>query len=110
MAAKDFKHQSCRWPGYIVAVVLSENCEASCRVYIYDDEPAVAIISDLYVAEESRRKGLATEIIRYCEKIALSEGCDEISLRSDNDDWVRQWYKRLGFEEESSQVWFKKSI
>lgn len=32
------------------------------------------------------------------------------TLRSDNDDWVREWYKRIGFEVESSQVWLKKEI
>ena len=82
----------------------------SCRLSIYNDTPEDAIISDLFVPENCRNQGLGSEILKYCEKFAKEQGCESISLRSDNDDWVREWYKRLGFEVESSQVWLKKFI
>ena len=105
-----FKQQICRWPDHKAITIIAETETASCRIHIYDEEPNLAVISDLYVAQEERDKGIATELIRYCIDLAKSQGCTAVSLRSDNDDFVRQWYMRLGFGIESSQVWLRKEI
>lgn len=106
----EFRRHIFRWPEYIAMTIVAKDETASCRVYIYDEEPDMAIISDLCVDEKQRRKGIATKLISYCIFLAKAEGCDRISLRSDDDDFVRSWYTRLGFELESSQVWLKKEI
>lgn len=98
------------WDDYQCWFVISSDCPVSCRLSIYSDAPEDAVISDLFVSENCRNQGLGSEILEYCEKFAKEQGCDSISLRSDNDDWVREWYKRLGFKVESSQVWLKKNI
>lgn len=100
----------CPWIGHKAFVVISEDMMATCRVHIYEDEPHVAVISDLYVDAAARGKGKANEMLSFCETLAKSQNCSEVQLRSDNDDWVRQWYMRKGFEIESTQVWLKKNI
>ena len=98
------------WDDYKVLFVFSDDGRVSCRLSFYNDTPQEAVISDLYVHESIRKQGGATSIINWCYECAKDCGCNSISLRSDNDDWVRQWYMRLGFEVESSQIWLKKTI
>lgn len=98
------------WKDYSSWFVFSEDGFVSCRLCIWIDNPKEAVISDLYVLNGLRKHGYATSILDYCRKLAKQLKCDTISLRSDHDDWVRQWYMRLGFEVESSQVWLKKDI
>lgn len=64
----------------------------------------------MFVKDTFRNQGYANALLGFCNKVAKSDGCDTISLRSDNDDWVREWYRRSGFEEVSSQVWLSKKI
>lgn len=97
------------WDEYHSLFVFSDDGSVSCRLCFDHDGPN-ATISDLYVQEDSRRKGGATAIINWCLKEAKAQKCLTVSLRSDNDDWIREWYKRMGFEVESSQVWLKKVI
>lgn len=106
----EFKQQICRWSDHIAITIIADNETASCSIHIYDEEPNMAVISDLYVAQGERGKGIATELIQYCIDLAKSQDCTAVSLRSDNDDFVRKWYIRLGFEVESSQIWFKKEL
>lgn len=106
----EFKQQICRWPDHKAITIIAETETASCRIHIYDEEPDMAVISDLYVAQGERKKGIATKLIQYCIDHAKAQGCTAVSLRSDNDDFVRQWYQRLGFEVESSQIWLRKEI
>lgn len=98
------------WEDYRSWFIFSEDGLVSCRLCVWKDKPHEAVVSDLYVLEGVRRHGYATAILDYCRKFAKQMKCNTISLRSDHDDWVRQWYMRLGFEVESSQVWFKKDI
>ena len=106
----NFKSVPQIWDDYKVLFVFSDDGMVSCRLSFYNDTPQDAIISDLYVHESMRKQGAATAILNWCFECAKDNKCNSVSLRSDNDDWVRQWYKRIGFEIESSQVWFKKSI
>ena len=98
------------WEGYRCWTIFLTEGLGSCRLSIYSDAPEDAVISDLFIPENCRNQGLGREILESCEKFAKEQGCNSISLRSDNDDWIREWYKRLGFEVESSQVWLKKNI
>lgn len=106
----NFKSVPQIWDDYKVLFVLSDDGRVSCRLSFYNDTPQDAVISDLYVHESIRRQGGATAILNWCFECAKDNGCNSVSLRSDNDDWIREWYKRIGFEVESSSVWLKKEI
>lgn len=107
---KKFVYQTCEWDEYKVFVMMSEDRTASCRMYVYNDEPEVAVICDLYVDKELRGHGKASAMLNGCKDIAREMGCKKIQLRSDSDDWVRQWYRRIGFKEISSQVWMEAEL
>ena len=98
------------WDNYKVFFVFSDDGSISCRLSFYDDTPQDAIISDLYVHENMRKQGGATAILNWCFECAKERGCNSVSLRSDNDDWVREWYKRIGFKIESTSIWLTKNI
>lgn len=98
------------WNDYKVLFVFSDDGRVSCRLSFYNDTPQEAFISDLYVHESIRKQGGATSILNWCYECAKDYGCNSISLQSDNDDWVRQWYMRLGFEVKSSQMWLTKTL
>lgn len=107
----NFNSHIALWPHHTCVTVLSEGNTATCRFNIYDDNLEEAVISDLYVVVSERHKGLGLKILNHCIDMAKNKfHCTTVSLSSDNDDWVREWYKRLGFEVESSQVWLKKEI
>ena len=110
MSNMKFISHICNWQDYIAITIIANDGTASCRLHIYNDEQDVAIISDLYVNFDKRRNGIATELLNYSIKCAKEQGCSKISLRSDNNDFVRKWYQKLGFEEISSQIWFEKQL
>lgn len=99
-----------KWDDYETLFVFSDDGLCSCRLSFYNDTPQDAIISDLYVHESIRKQGCATAILNWCIEYSKDRGCNSLFIRSDNDDWVRKWYKRLGFKKKSSQVWFAMSI
>ena len=98
------------WDDYKCWCIFSDDGRVSCKLSIYNDNLQDAFISDLYVDESIRKQGCATAILNWCSEYAKDRGCNSLSLRSDNDDWVREWYKRLGFKVEYSQVWLTKNI
>ena len=105
-----FIHSVAMWEDYTAITIVALDNNSSCRIQIYDDNPNEAIVSDLYVAHLERKKGVATEMLDYCMRLAKSFDCTSLSLRSDTNDWIREWYRRSGFEEVSSQVWLNKKI
>ena len=106
----EFIHSVAMWEDYTAITIVALDKNSSCRIHIYNDNPQEAIVSDLYVAHLERKKGVATEMLGYCMRLAKSFNCTSLSLRSDTNDWVREWYRRSGFEEVSSQVWLNKKI
>ena len=99
-----------KWDEYETLFVFSDDGRVSCRLSFYKDTPQDAIISDLYVHESIRKQGCATAILNWCIECSKDRGCNSLFIRSDNDDWVRKWYKKLGFKKKSSQVWLAMSI
>ena len=98
------------WDDFNCWFIFSDDGRVSCRLSIYKETPHDAIVSDLYTHKSIRQRGAATAILNFCFNFAKDRKCDTVSLRSDNDDWVRQWYHRMGFEVESSSLWFSKKI
>ena len=57
-------------------------------------------IQDVYVAEDARRRGVATELTHAAEAEALVRGHDRMSLSVGIGNFAAQaLYKRLGFED-----------
>lgn len=95
---------------YKTMLIVSPDFNATCRIFIYNDDPKTAIITDLYVIESARENKIATQIINYAIDVAKGNGCYFVELKSEENSWVREWYKRLGFEIISEEVWMRKDI
>lgn len=95
---------------YKTMLIVTPDFNATCRIFIYNDDPKTAIITDLYVIESARGNKIGTQIIDYAIDVAKGNGCDSIELKSEENNWVREWYKRLGFGIISEQVWMRKDI
>lgn len=99
-----------KYEHYKTMFIVSPDFNATCRIFIYNDDPKTAIITDLYVIESARGNKIATQIIDYATHLAKSDGCDYIELKSEENNWVREWYKRIGFDIISEEVWMRKDI
>jgi Predicted acetyltransferase len=66
------------------------------NVYDNGDIPS---ISDLFVQEGCRRKGVGSELLRDVEELARLRGHGSVSLWADPGGWCRGWYHRLGYRE-----------
>lgn len=96
---------------YITMLIVSHDFNATCRIFIYNDAPETAIITDLYVSESARGNKIATQIIEYAIGVAKENSCDNVELKSEDNNWVREWYRRLGFNIISEEaVWMRKSL
>ena len=80
-----------------IATIILENGYAYVMVSRLKDEPDVAVIHDLAVHEEKRRKGLGTELLEEACKAAKEMGAKAVRLSVLPDSWVEQWYKKNGF-------------
>lgn len=68
---------------------------AWCSLHVKDN---CVYFSNLIVHDHTRRKGLATVLIQHC--IRTCKECNVnlyLGCRPDNQQWVHDWYKRLGF-------------
>ena len=62
----------------------------------------VAIMSDLYTTEEYRNQGIATELIKHCEKYAKENGAVRLQwVTAAGNKTARSIYKALGAKQSS---------
>lgn len=75
------------------------------------DSSPVGYLEGLFVAEEHRRKGYATELVAECEKWAKEKGCTEFAsdCELDNVDSLR-FHAAMGFKETNRIICFKKEL
>lgn len=105
-----FNVHTYQWRDHISVLIMTLDGKSCCKIQIYDNEPTLAYISGLFVDPNQRHKGIGSEIIKYCEEYAKNRGCQKVSLISDIDNWTREWYKKIGYDEVSSQVLFEKKL
>ena len=71
-------------------------------------------IYGLIVDPEQRRKGIGTELIKYCEDYILSKGFEEARLAVEvGRTFQKEWYIRLGYEvydEDGDLFYLKKKL
>lgn len=84
---------------------LVESDREIARAYLYlmhnelHQEP-FGLLEDVYVAEDSRGKGLGTELVKKVIQAAKEQGCYKLIATSRKSRLqVHQLYKRLGFQE-----------
>jgi ribosomal protein S18 acetylase RimI-like enzyme len=62
-----------------------------------DNQPGVCYLSGLSVIEPQRRKGIAKHLMLACESYCREQGIFRIDLNSVMEDWVMEFYKKLGY-------------
>ena len=71
-------------------------------VYKHGEHEGEALVWNLYVDEEYRRKGLARELMQEAHKTAKHLGVKVTALEwslKESPQWVFDWYCRLGYDE-----------
>lgn len=74
-----------------------------------NDRPDRAVITNLTVHEDYRRTGLAGALLAYAKAEARQFGATTLAirLRTNSEDWLREWFKRNGFVEERFSTMLK---
>lgn len=90
-----------------------EDLQTRFAFYTYKDEPNVLFLSNLFVEEASRNKGLGTRILQSAEGVARALGASSIMLQAKLGTPVIDLYSKNGFEcitEQGGYGWFEKKI
>ena len=91
-------HNCTWWWGETVKIILSSG-QGIIEVQLDKSTPNIAYLSGLSVLPESRRNQLGTQLIAYATKVAIDKGLKFLQLTADKtNEWLVNWYKRLGFE------------
>jgi ribosomal protein S18 acetylase RimI-like enzyme len=73
-----------------------DEAASMCELYL---EGGTAQIEDVATAERFRKRGLATAVVLTAIEAARAAGADFIFLIADAEDWPKEMYAKLGFEE-----------
>ena len=91
-------HNCTWWLGETVKIIISSG-QYIIEVQLDKSTPNIAYLSGLSVLPESRRHQLGTQLIAYATKVAIDKGLKFLQLTADKtNEWLVNWYKRLGFE------------
>jgi ribosomal protein S18 acetylase RimI-like enzyme len=58
----------------------------------------IAQVEDVATLEKHRGKGYATAVVLRAIEVARQQGADLVYLVADDEDWPKEWYRRLGFD------------
>jgi ribosomal protein S18 acetylase RimI-like enzyme len=75
-----------------------EDGEAACMCELYL-EGGTAQVEDVATAERFRKRGLASAVVLTAIAEARAAGADFVFLIADAEDWPKQMYSRMGFDE-----------
>ncbi|HLB62453.1 MAG TPA: GNAT family N-acetyltransferase [Actinomycetota bacterium] len=67
-----------------------------CDLYV---DGRTAQIEDVFTFEDFRGRGLASSVVLRALAIARAEGHDLVFLVADPDDWPKELYRKLGFDQ-----------
>lgn len=85
------------WQWGKTITLVGDDGKAIVKMSFENDDPGVCFISDLSVVPDVRRQGLATQLMRVCERICSDMGIFRLDLDSVLVDWVQDFYKKLGY-------------
>lgn len=88
---------------------------SSFSMYSYDDDPKTVYISDVFVDDLNRHKGIGNAILGEAEDRAAYWGMERIRLRVVGSSWMRRWYERHGYrflvdDTNKNYDWLEKNI
>jgi len=70
----------------------------------------VAILEDMLVSPNERGKGIGSKMLTYSLELAISKGCQRITLLTDDDnETAHRFYEKHGFNRSSMTV-YRKSL
>ena len=91
-------HNCTWWWGETVKIILSSG-QGIIEVQLDKSTPNIAYLSGLSVLLECRRQQLGKHLIEYATNVAIDKGKKFLQLSVEkNNEWLINWYKRLGFE------------
>jgi GNAT superfamily N-acetyltransferase len=60
------------------------------------------VLEDLYVRQDQRKKGFASEIMEYAERFVSQKGFSEMGLDVEtHEHWIKKFYEGIGYVEVS---------
>lgn len=74
-----------------------EDLQTRFAFYTYKDDPSVLYLSNLFVEEASRNRGLGSKILKAAEKVAETIGVTTICLKVKQDSPAAIWYLKNGY-------------
>lgn len=91
------EHVNKWWWGKTITFI-KDGGKATVELQMDDNYPRVVFIKGLSVIESERRKGLGTELLALCERVARKECAKFLQLTADKEkEWLVEWYKKHGF-------------
>jgi len=86
------------WWGNNYTIIL-ENGVGTVELQFDENMPYVGYVKGLVVDSRERRKGYATELMNLCHAYARNEKMHFLELAvNKEEDWLCEWYRRLGFD------------
>jgi len=59
----------------------------------------VAILEDMVISDNYRNRGVGSKLLKYVQEFAKSQGCQRVTLLTDDDNvGAHHFYERHGFE------------
>ena len=78
------------------AAFVDGEAASMCELFL---EGGIAQVEDVATVERFRKRGLATAVVLEAVAAARAAGAEFVFLIADADDWPKEMYARLGFEE-----------
>lgn len=88
--------------GRSMIIVTSDGCglvTVSFENDMFSGPEKAAVLSGLSVVESKRKSGYGRALVAAAEDLTRSQGAKLMILWADKNDWVLNWYKRLGYVE-----------
>lgn len=85
-------------------------------LYMYDDDPKTAYLSNVFVDEKMRGNGIGNTILDKADEMARKIGAETLCLKVKRDSFVHQWYRRKGYvdfqpdNDDKDHIWMKKKL
>ena len=85
-------------------------------LYSYDDDDNTIYLSNVYITQSERGKGLGNKILETVEKESKAKRFNNICLKVLDVSWLHKWYSEHGYrdicrdEESEDYIWMIKQI
>lgn len=98
----------------ICVIAKNETVEGLIAFYANNYETKMAFITSVLVSENSKGKGIGTQLVKNCENICREKGFEKISLEVNKENYVAiSLYSKFGykpFKEGDVSIYMEKNI